>query len=314
MKCKQAERLLMRSFDGRISQEEEQAREQYRQSELSLGHAERQLHWHRQQRDRLLAEIEQGGQEESPLSAELGKLESDIDLAQENLRDALSALGEMTTDNLRAQVNHWDKITAVAERALNDARQQKEERLSTLAGAREALAFAQSRLSDIQQTLETLDEEVIELRGREGEVNEQIVEIQTLIAPAERELEDLERDQEILHEAETKTRQGLSVAEHNHAQARINLARRQESLETWSRRIEDDFGLVAFEYDEEISGPTPLPLDSMVEDLPRVDKLSVGLEESVKRRKAQLRRMGAVNPEAQNEYQEVKDRFEFLTF
>jgi chromosome segregation protein len=51
----------------------------------------------------------------------------------------------------------------------------------------------------------------------------------------------------------------------------------------------------------------------MVEDLPRVEKLSSGLEEIVKRKKAQMRRMGAVNPEAQKEFREVKDRFEFMT-
>jgi chromosome segregation protein len=79
------------------------------------------------------------------------------------------------------------------------------------------------------------------------------------------------------------------------------------------RRIEDDFGLVAFEYADEISGPTPLPLDGMVEQLPLVEKLSPEAEENIKRQRAQLRRMGAINPEAQAEFQEVKERFTFLT-
>jgi chromosome segregation protein len=37
------------------------------------------------------------------------------------------------------------------------------------------------------------------------------------------------------------------------------------------------------------------------------------LDETIKRQRAQLRRMGAINPEAQTEYQEVKERFEFMT-
>jgi chromosome segregation ATPase len=36
-------------------------------------------------------------------------------------------------------------------------------------------------------------------------------------------------------------------------------------------------------------------------------------QESIQRQRAQLRRMGAINPEAQAEYQEVKERFTFLT-
>ena len=37
------------------------------------------------------------------------------------------------------------------------------------------------------------------------------------------------------------------------------------------------------------------------------------LEKTSRRQRAQVRRMGAINPEAQNEYKEVKERFSFLT-
>ena len=103
------------------------------------------------------------------------------------------------------------------------------------------------------------------------------------------------------------------MAEHYHAQAKITLARKQEALESLRRRIEDDFGLVAFEYDEEVSGPTPLPLQGMVEELPVVKQLSQETEEALNRQRGLLRRMGPVNQEAQVEFREVKDRYEFLT-
>jgi chromosome segregation protein len=51
----------------------------------------------------------------------------------------------------------------------------------------------------------------------------------------------------------------------------------------------------------------------MVEQLPMLSKLPDGLDETIKRQRAQLRRMGAINPEAQAEYQEVRARFEFMT-
>jgi chromosome segregation protein len=102
------------------------------------------------------------------------------------------------------------------------------------------------------------------------------------------------------------------MAEHFHAQAKIGMARRQEALDSLSRRIEEDLGLVAFEYAAEISGPTPLPLDGMVEQLPQVNQLAPEMEENLKRQRGQLRRMGPINPEAQVEYIEVKERYEFL--
>jgi chromosome segregation protein len=51
----------------------------------------------------------------------------------------------------------------------------------------------------------------------------------------------------------------------------------------------------------------------MVEQLPRVTQISPDVEETIKRQKALLRRIGPINPEAQAEYREVKERYEFLT-
>jgi chromosome segregation protein len=146
----------------------------------------------------------------------------------------------------------------------------------------------------------------------EAQLSEKIRQLSAKIEPAEDELQKLEAEQEALQKAETTARQNYSLAEHYHTQTRIALARRQEALQALQRRIEEDLGLVAFEYEEQISGPTPLPLTGMVEQLPLVKKLSPDIEENIKRQRAQLRRMGAINPEAQAEYQEVKQRYEFM--
>jgi len=42
-------------------------------------------------------------------------------------------------------------------------------------------------------------------------------------------------------------------------------------------------------------------------------EIPTGLEESINRQRALLRRMGAINPDAQKEFHEVKERFDFLT-
>src|SRR4030067_2531049 len=51
----------------------------------------------------------------------------------------------------------------------------------------------------------------------------------------------------------------------------------------------------------------------MVERLPRIKSLSPELENNVRRLRSQLRRMGPINQEAQEEYREVRQRFEFMT-
>jgi chromosome segregation protein len=62
-----------------------------------------------------------------------------------------------------------------------------------------------------------------------------------------------------------------------------------------------------------VSGPKPLPLDGMVEELPHVQELPSDLEENVQRLRALLRRMGPINPEAQVEYEQVRERYVFLS-
>ena len=71
--------------------------------------------------------------------------------------------------------------------------------------------------------------------------------------------------------------------------------------------------MVAFDYASDVSGPVPLPFEGMVERLPVVNELPPDLEESMTRLRAQLRRMGAINPEAQQEFHSVKERHSFLT-
>jgi chromosome segregation protein len=166
---------------------------------------------------------------------------------------------------------------------------------------------------EVQAALEDIDLEKTRLRVAEGTVNGEITEIQAILEPAEVELETAEAQQQQAQTIEAKARQATSQAEYQHAQARINLARRQETMDGLRQRIEDDFGLVALEYADEVSGPTPLPLDGMVEQLPKLVDLPHDLDENIKRQRALLRRMGPINPEAQKEHAEVQERFEFLT-
>lgn len=104
----------------------------------------------------------------------------------------------------------------------------------------------------------------------------------------------------------------LARVERVNNQFQLELGRKEEALQNLRQKIEDDFGLVAFEYTTDVSGPIPLPFDGMVEQLPVVMELAPDLEENMTRQRAQLRRMGAVNPEAQQEFISVKERHSFL--
>jgi len=104
----------------------------------------------------------------------------------------------------------------------------------------------------------------------------------------------------------------MTNAERSLGQVQLELTRRQEALVSLRQRIEDDFGLVQFDYRENVSGPVPLPLDGMVEQLPIVTSLPLELEDQLARQRSQVRRMGAVNPEAAQEYEAESQRYGFM--
>jgi chromosome segregation protein len=299
--------------DADLSEAEREAAAEFNQAQIFLERSERQVAWQAQQRQRLAEEVQRGEAEAAQIKQELAGLEEKISVSRDQVRERAAAVNGLTLSEFQAQVGHWNTQAAVAERALADGKGRLQERKAALERAQGNRATLQQRLAEIEESIGALEEKKQSRRKEEIEVAAEIEALRALIEPAEEELESAEKEQASQQKAETTARQAVSSAEHNHAQARINFARRQETLESLRQRIEDDFGLVAFEYAEDVSGPTPLPLDGMVQQLPRVDELSPDIGETIKRQRAQLRRMGAINPEAQTEYQEVKDRFQFLT-
>ncbi len=309
----QAETERQNQLSRAAQQVEQRAALAANQARMGVEQAQRQARWQHDQLEKLRNEIQRGESEALQIRAELKNLEMQIDQAREQVRLQVAALVSITLDESQAQVSYWNTQVAVAERALADGKARLNERQAALENTIEAVHQRQERLGALAQAADDLERARVIQHQDEGKINAEIEALRVLIDPAEAELEALDHEQINRQEAEARARAELNKAEHHHAQERITLARRQEALDTLRRRIEDDFGLVAFEYSEEVSGPTPLPLHGMVEQLPMISQISPEVEETIKRQRAQLRRIGPVNPEAQAEYQEVRDRFQFLT-
>jgi chromosome segregation protein len=67
-----------------------------------------------------------------------------------------------------------------------------------------------------------------------------------------------------------------------------------------------------FEYAEEVSGPIPLPLEGMVEELPVVTEVAPDLEAQLTQNRSRVRRLGPVNPEAKQEFDAESERYNFM--
>lgn len=280
---------------------------------LEVEQVRSSLTWHRNQLAAIDKEAAQAKQQSVEAAEQIDLLDQEKAEAEENLRQLNIKVAELPLDEHQRQVNYWEKQAAISQQAVNNAKETLVERQQAVEKIRQQIAAFEEQHSEVSEQIDRLKSHVTEMRDSEGGIGEKIVKIQGLIDPAETELKQAEEKLLELETEESQARQGLQLAERRHSQAQINLVRKQETLDGLKQRIEDDFGLVAFDYDQQVSGPTPLPFDDMVERLPMVTEISEDLEQELKRKRVQLRRMGSINPEADQEYTEVQERYEFLT-
>jgi chromosome segregation protein len=298
----------------RIAQEEEKnLSSQLIQQEIKVEQLQRNVQWHQEQKNRIQSEIFNEIDELTNLKLEINKLQANLVDFQLKLENNLSAINDLPVAELQEQNAYWKTNTAVIERAIVDTKKQQNDKASQYHQMESSLQDLIQRFSQLDLETQSIEKSMDVTAAQEKQIAGMIEELTNTVNPLEVELGRLEQEHNGLLSSDTEARQVLRAAEHQYTQAKINLARLQESFETLRGHIEDDFGLVSFDYTDSVTGPKPLPLEGLVEELPKVQVLSPEIGETIHQQKALIRRMGAINPEAQNEYKEVKDRFEFLT-
>jgi chromosome segregation protein len=287
--------------------------EKLSKQELQIEKKQHDLEWHKGQKIRYQTDLDNEVLELDNIKSEITKLLEESRVVKMELNSNNNALNVIPLEELQTQHAYWNTNAAVIEQALLDARNRQQEKITRLQKVENNLSEIITRSSQLELDIKTLNENIEVCSGEETQIAGKIEELGEIVDPYEEQLSTLEKDHTGLLSTDTEARQLLRAAEQRYTQAKINLAHHQESFESLRRHIEDDFGLVSFDYTDSITGPKPLPLDGMVEELPRIETLSSEIEDTIRQQKAQIRRMGAINPEAQSEYQEVKERFEFLS-
>jgi chromosome segregation protein len=275
--------------------------------------ADQQIALRQEQIAQLDSQIEQLSARQSSLQADLAQVTADQQAAEQQARALQSQLDQLRGEELYQKLSEARTAVAVA-------RGTWEHRRTTLESRHEALSVVQDQLESKRQRVAALEEERASIARQIGDQRSQEAVIQGWLAslvkkiePAEAEMARLEGEQEKLEKEETTTRSRLRDAESSHAQALLGRSRQEDRLERLRQQIVDDFGLVEMEPVEGMIEQLPLPLRELVSSLPAIEKLPSGLEREIHQIKAQLRRMGPVNPSAPDEYAESLDRYTFLS-
>ncbi len=311
-----AQTVELNALEAR-AKEQEQATADQQAIELKAGlEIDRQrqnLEWLRSRQAELQEEISTAEEEGVRLAATLREFDSKAQSAREDEQRLTDALNQTSLEEARSQAAYWNTRAAVGRQTLTNHEARQTERQNDVGRLEKHVQEKALKLAEVDATLSEFDAQRSALLAREALLHAEVEAKQAQAEPAEKELEGAEREETRLQAVETETQHSLTHNEHSLSQAEIELVRRQEALESLRARIMDDFGLVAFQYAESVEGPVPLPFEGLVEELPVVTEISPELEEQLTQRRARLRRLGLINPEAAREYDAESDRYSFMT-
>ena len=282
-----------------------------------LQHREQQIYqsmqWHIQQQEKLQINKENNEVVVKELKEKLILDKRSEDEYRSILDEKAGVLKEFKFDKTESHLARLNTDLAVMKQAYEDARKRLKDLEMVHNQSIQAINNLQGRMQTNSAHMNQLRETLETKQAEKSEIELQLEEITQKLSPTQLSIADLEQDQLRYQSVESQILQQVIAAEHKFAQASIVAAKKQEAMESLRHRIEDDFGIVDFEYSEGISGPTPLPFEGFVNELPVIHELSPELEGTINRQRAQLRRIGPVNPEAEAEYREISERFNFLT-
>ncbi|MBE2223035.1 MAG: chromosome segregation protein SMC [Anaerolineae bacterium] len=315
---KQAKTDALQKESDRLQNEENRLTRLINESGQRLSQAQRDLDRVEQQQTYLKRQEENKRQETERLESRIQTVSASLEtqrqaettLAEEleTARTSLEALpvaeAQQQRQALQQQIGAASTIVA-GRQAVVDSRR------ATLQQVERQRQRLQERLNTLrrQQQDSSLTEEEATLKGLQSELtrlDEALKPLQEELAQSRREMAQLEDDtadiNKFTHERETQ-----------YTQAKIALSQRETAVDGLQDRIKADLGIVALSYDDDQTGATPLPISEVVEQLPSVDELPSDIEDTIQNYRGQMQRMGAINPDAPEEYEEVAERHDFLT-
>jgi chromosome segregation protein len=302
----------------RLNHEERQLERLEQEAGQRLNQAQRDLDRARQQQSYLQ-------RQQSAFQEEISRLAERIQVMEKTLNAFQGDVARLDTAVTEARLRQQHLPIAEAQQQREILRQQLDSAQTIVAGRQAVVDSRRATLNQIDGQFRRRQAQRQELQQRENALDlarEQAAleklqkETDSLAATMDPWRTRLEQQQKQLNQLEEEMalrRRQAHELETRYTQAKVHLNQFELQVENLRERIRNDLGLVALEFDQDQVGQSPLPIAEVVESLPQVAELPDEIEESIERYRGQLHRMGGVNPEAPAEYEETRDRHDFLS-
>lgn len=339
-----------RAQEQRIEQATNKRIEREREHNLiteKLAAAEKELRELTRRAKNVDALLQESQPEIQALAKKLAELKSQLDVYEAGLRAAASlsaqadrltslefrrAEAERAVETARAHLTELRASLTIAEREVSNARAEEQSARAGLAQWDAQIASRSRRVESLAHEVETLTAQRDQLQARADESARALAQNDETTLPTEAKLAELEKTQVDLEEQESLERARLAEFEEAHNRAVLEAERSRAEVARLETEIEDDLasGRIVSEIKigDETNGTTretaivfnqdlPTQLKLQLGDetiaLPVVTSVPEGLEKEIRRLRNQLKYMGSVNPNAPQEYAELKARHTFLT-
>ena len=278
-----------------------------------LNQLKTRMNWQTEQINVIKQQLAKSVEEKKRIAEEEEDLKEKVNIKKLENDTLFNQLKELPMEDLQEELFISNANKAVEEQAVNNLNLRVNEiqlQIDTIKNENEKTT---TKIGETEKSLKELHDKFQMLLVQEKSLEKDLSVLVEKITPTEKELNESELQDQKQQLEQDQARQQFTVIERHAIQAQMKLSRVREQQENLERRIEEDFGLVFYEYGQAVDGPTPLPIEGMVESLPKLTQIPDELEENIKQQKSILRRMGPVNPEAQKEFKEVQERHQFIT-
>jgi chromosome segregation protein len=150
------------------------------------------------------------------------------------------------------------------------------------------------------------------LQEKNDFISKKIEAVTAKVIPLEEKVEAIIGVQGKILENVDKGRRNFAIAERHTLQAQLKVEKNRDQLKNIKEKIEEDFGIINTSDEADYGFNQPLPLDGIVASLPKLSELPIEFEGLISQKKAYLRRIGPINPDAEKEFDEASERYHFL--
>jgi chromosome segregation protein len=285
-----------------------------RNATSSHGHDVHELEREQQWREKRLA---QAAAEVSELVGREQQLREKLASAQQNEASATAELRELGErlaaaggEDLRRSFAELETRVAVAERTIRSQRTLLASHRTNLEQLARQISDKEAQNSRLGEEMRLLAETSAATRARLVDCDGQIADIRQRLDPARDELERLERERRDLERSRLQSQERLNEVELEYSRATLERDRLKDEQAALSREIESDLGPI--DLPGTLSYQLRLDLGDDIIELPSVESLPTGLGDEIRELKTRLRRLGVINPNAPQDYEQLLERQTFL--